>query len=154
MGSTPDPKFMARIALNAISKEWETFVQSILGRVTHPSWEEMWLALRQEALRRLTKTGSSGKGVRIKKEEDDATLALGGQQGLQKRKKKDISKVKCFNCGELGHYASQCPRKKGKGEASDSRAALAKAEKDVEIDDDCAMSAHVPLEKRWGDIEL
>ncbi len=72
-----------------------------------------------------------------------------GQQGVQKRKKKDISKVKCFNCGELGHYASQCPRKKGKGEASDS-----KVKKDVEIDHDCAMSAHAPLEKRWGDIEL
>ena len=103
MGSTPDPKFMARTALNAISKEWETFVQSILGRATHPSWEETWLALRQEALKRLTKTGSSGKGVRFKKEED-AALAFAGQQG--KRKKKDISKIKCFNCGVLGHYAS------------------------------------------------
>ena len=69
-------------------------------------------------------------------------------------KKKNISKVKFFNCGELGHYASQCPEKKGKGEASNSKAALAKAEKDVETNDDCAMSAHVHLEKRWGDIEL
>ena len=77
-----------------------------------------------------------------------------GQQGVQKRKNKDISKVKCFNCGELGHYASQCPRKKGKGEASDSMVAPAKAEKEVETDDDCAMNAHAPLGKRWGDIEL
>jgi len=44
--------------------------------------------------------------------------------------------------------------KKGKGEASDSKAALANAEKDVETHNDCAMSAHAPLEKRWGDIEL
>ena len=27
-------------------------------------------------------------------------------------------------------------------------------EKEVEEDDHCAMSAHVPLEKRWGDSEL
>ena len=54
----------------------------------------------------------------------------------------------------MGHYANQCLRKKNKGEASDSKAVSAKAEKEIEEDDDCAMSAHVPLEKRWGDIEL
>ena len=114
----------------------------------------MWATLRQEEIRRLIKAGSSSKGVRINKEEEDATLASVGQQGVQKRKKKNISKGKCFNCGVLGHYASWCLRKKGKGEASNSKAALAKAEKDVETDDDCGMSAHAPLEKRWGDLEL
>eukprot|EP00253_Pinus_taeda_P003126 PITA_03126 len=69
------------------------------------SWEEMWATLRQEEIRRMTKVGNSGKARRIKKEvEEDAALASMGQQG--KRKKKDISKVKCFHCGELGHYAS------------------------------------------------
>lgn len=72
VGSTHDPEFMVRIALNAVSKEWETFVQSILGKVTLPNWEEMWAALRQEEL---SKAGSSGKGVRVKKEEEDAALA-------------------------------------------------------------------------------
>ena len=70
---------MVRTALNAVSEDWETFVQSILGRATLPSWEEMWVALRQEELRRLTKAGSSGKGVRIKEEEEDATLTSAGQ---------------------------------------------------------------------------
>jgi len=152
VGSTLDPEFMVRTALNAVFEDWETFVQSIFGRVTLSNWEEMWAALRQEEMRRLTKVGSSGKGVRVKKEEEeDATLASTGQQG---KRKKNISKVKCFNCGELGHYGSQCPKKKGKGKASDSKAAPAKAKKNVEIDDDCAMSVHAPLEKRWGDIEL
>eukprot|EP00253_Pinus_taeda_P021256 PITA_21256 len=68
-------------------------------------WEEMCAAHHQEEIRRMTKAGSSGKGGRIKKEEvEDATLASAGQQG--KRQKKDISKVKCFHCGELGHYPS------------------------------------------------
>ena len=30
----------------------------------------------------------------------------------------------------------------------------ARAEKEVETDDDCAMTAHTPLEWKWGDIEL
>lgn len=32
-GATPDQEFMVRTALNAISEDWDTFVQSILGRV-------------------------------------------------------------------------------------------------------------------------
>lgn len=113
----------------------------------------MWASLRQEEIRRLTKTGSSHKRVWIKKEEEeDAALASVGKQ--EKRKKKDLSKVKCLNYGELGHYANQCLRKKTKGEASESKGAPAKAEKKVEEDDDCAMTAYVPLEKRWGDIKL
>lgn len=41
LGSTLDPKLMVRIALNAVSEEWETFVQSILCWATLPSWEEI-----------------------------------------------------------------------------------------------------------------
>ena len=142
---------MVRTALNAVFEEWETFVQGILGRSTLPGWEEMWVALRQEEIRRLTKAGSSNKGGRIKKEEEeDAALASTGKQ----ENRKDLSKVKCFHCGELGHYVNQCLKKKSKGEASDSKAVPASAEKEVEEDDDCAMSAHVPLEKKWRDIEL
>jgi len=48
----------------------------------------------------------------------------------------------------------QCRMKKSKGESSKNKAVLAWAEKEVLIDDDCAMSAHALLEKKWGDIEL
>ncbi len=154
IGATLDQELMVRTALIAVSEDWETFVQSILGRVSLPDWEELWADLCQEEIRWLTKTGSSSKGIRIKKEEEE-DAALASTEKQEKRKKKDLSKVKCFHCGgDLGDFANQCPRKKNKGEASESKAALARAEKEVEEDDDCAMSAHVPLEKKWGDIEL
>jgi len=73
---------------------------------------------------------SINKGIRIKKEEEeDTTLASAGKQ--EKRKKKDLSKVKFFHCGELGHYANRCPRKKSKGEVSDLKAMPARVEKEV-----------------------
>jgi len=70
---------MVRTALNTVSEDSEVFVQSILGRTSLPDWEELWAALRQEEIRRLTKAGNSGKGVRIKEEEEDAALASAGK---------------------------------------------------------------------------
>eukprot|EP00253_Pinus_taeda_P014291 PITA_14291 len=127
--------------------------QELMNESSGLGREELWVALRQEGIRRLTKVGSSGKGVRIKKEEEE-DAAVASVETQEKRKKKDLPKVKCFNCGELGQYANRCPRKKSKGEASNSKVASVRSEKEVEEDDDCAMSAHVPLEKKWGDIEL
>ena len=81
----------------------------------------MWAALQQEVLRRdLLKIhledGSSGSKVK-KEEEDNTALASKGQQ---KQKKKDLSKIKFFRCGEMGHYATQCPlKKKDKEEKED-----------------------------------
>ena len=80
IGATPDEKMLVRTALNTVSEEWETVFQSILSRGDLPDWEELWAALRQEEIRRLTKAGSSDKGVRIKKEEEeDAALASVGK---------------------------------------------------------------------------
>eukprot|EP00253_Pinus_taeda_P002906 PITA_02906 len=106
MGSTPQLTAIVRIALNGVSDEWQVFIQSILGRERLPSWEEMWVTLQQEELRRDTVkvnlNGSNGSGTKTK-EEESTTLASKGQR---KQKRKDISKVKCFRCGKMGHYAS------------------------------------------------
>jgi len=96
--------------------------------------------------------GNSSKGIKVKQDEEDVALVSKGK--LEKRKKKDLSKIKCFHCGELGHYATQCLRKKSKGESSETKVVLARVEKEMLTDNDCAMSAHAPLEQKWRDIEL
>ena len=69
--------------------------------------------------------GSSSKGIKVTQEEEDVALASEGKQ--EKWKKKDLSKIKCLHCGDLGHYATQCPRKKSKGESSETKAAPTRA---------------------------
>ncbi len=117
-----------------------------------PNWDEMWAALKQEELRRdLVKCKldrSSNSGSNPKEEDENATLASKGQQE-QRRPKRDVSKIKCFRCGEMGHYTTQCPlRKKDKDEKHDPMVAAAK------IEEEFAMTTKIPLGGSWVDLEL
>lgn len=68
--------------------------------------------------------------MKPKDEEENTTLASKGQQE-QWRHNKDVSKIKCFRCGEFGHYATQCPlKKKDKDEKHDPKAASTKIEEE------------------------
>ncbi len=118
-----------------------------------PNWDEMWVDLKQEELRRhMVKVkldrSSSSSGSKPKEEEENVTLASKGQQE-QRRQKKDVSKIKCLRCGEFGHYATQCPlRKKDKDENHDTKVAA------VKIEEEFAMTAEIPPGGRWADLEL
>ena len=113
----------------------------------------MWIDLKQEELMRdLVKVkldeSSRSSGLKPKEEEDNAAVALKGQQE-QRRRKEDVSKIKCFKCGEMGQYATQCPlKKKDKDEKHDLNAAPAKIEKEF------TMIAKIPPGGRWDDLEL
>jgi len=77
-----------------------------MGRDTLLGWDKMCADLQQGELRQalLKSTINSNEP---KSEEENVVLASKGlsqRQGEQKKKKKkDLSKVKCFRCGELSH---------------------------------------------------
>ena len=76
MGLKVEDDVMVRTALNAVTKDWETFVRSILGRASLSNWDSMWAILRQEELRQFTKRQHSTKSSKVKKEEEeDVALA-------------------------------------------------------------------------------
>lgn len=77
--------------------------------------EEMRLALVKNNI-----SGNNNKGPKGGQEEENIALALKGKakkgpsqgQGSQGGEKKDMSKTKCFGCGEFGHYSTQCLKRK------------------------------------------
>ena len=81
-------------------------------------------------------------------------LAPKGQQ--EQRRRKDLSKVKCFRCGDLGHYNTQCPlRKKDKEEKQDQQVASAEIDRlSSRLEEEFAMITDIPPRVRWGDLEL
>lgn len=98
------------MALNSVFEARHVFVQSILGKATLPMWDKMLVDLQHEELRRdLVKSSfSSSNNIskQVKEEENVALTAKGPSEGHgeQQKKAKDLSKVKYFRCGELGHY--------------------------------------------------
>lgn len=87
-----------------------------------------------------------------------ALIAKGPSQGQgeQRKKKEDLSKVKCFRRGELGHYNTQCPlRKRDKEEKHDQEATSVEINRlSSRMEEEFTMCAYIPLGVRWGDLVL
>eukprot|EP00253_Pinus_taeda_P006122 PITA_06122 len=121
-----DAQHLAEVCGEGLPKSCNSYQDSVNGREKLQDWERVWLDLMQEEIRRNTKDSSSSKT------DDEEYCALVGKAKKGKGKvshsksyschggkKKDMSKVKCFHCHELGHFATNCLLKKSKKKSSE-----------------------------------
>jgi hypothetical protein len=85
---------------------WDDFVQKET-RLTSKSSGQQWITQGDEDLALWTKSKKkTDKGARQSpKGGAKPQQSSGGQE-------RDMSTVRCFACGEMGHYAGQRPKKK------------------------------------------
>jgi hypothetical protein len=104
---------LVRTTLNGFSEKWNTFVKGVVSRENRPNWERLWDDFIQEETHEEALCSRQSKG-----EENEENVALVAAKKKDKKsshgEKKDMSKVRCYACRELGHYAGQCPNKKKK----------------------------------------
>jgi hypothetical protein len=110
---------MVRTTLNGFSEKWNTFDKGVVSREHSPNWERLWddfihEEICEEALcSRQSKGEENEENVALFAKKDKK--AMGGENSSNGGKK-DMSKVRCYACHELGHYADQSPNKKKKKE--------------------------------------
>jgi hypothetical protein len=135
-----NPNSLVRQAMNRFTKLWGPFVWGIVAREVMPTWERMWDDFVQEEIR-LAAEASGQQQQQQQTVSGDKNLALwtkgkkktdcggrlgpkfgappqGGESNNSSGQRRDMSTVRCFSCGEIGHYAGQCPKKKKQQDGS------------------------------------
>jgi hypothetical protein len=141
VGEVVNPNSLVRIAMNSFTKPLGPFVRDIVTREVMPTWERMWDDFVQEEIRLVAKASGQQQQQSVSGVEDIAfwtkgkkKTGRGGRQGPKfgappqggesnnnSGQKRDVSTVRCFACGEMGHYAGQCAKKKRKQQCFKNR---------------------------------
>jgi hypothetical protein len=106
--------------LNGFPSSWDAFVQGICGRRKLPKFDKLWTNYTQEESRLISKSQKTSDeenqalDAHVKKRKERRNTSANKNIRSVPDHKKDVSKITCFNCQKLGHFAYQCPQGKAK----------------------------------------
>jgi hypothetical protein len=99
---------LVRITLNDFTKEWEVFVKCVVGCENLLDWSILWDDFTQEEIRERSQSSEQKTNGVV---ENVSLTAKRKKKGSSRR---DLSKVRCYCCNQLGHLASRCSERKKK----------------------------------------
>ena len=104
--------------LNGPPRTWDAFIQGICARKKLVKFSRLWEECSQEEARiaaREEKMGSEDQAltVRSKAHSKKSKRRPHFSKGKDSHPRRDVSKLRCYTCDELGNFAKDCPKNKG-----------------------------------------
>jgi hypothetical protein len=120
IGDVISDKELVTTTLNGFPKFWIPFVQGVCARSKLPKFDNLWAYCTHEESR------LADQHKRLIFDEEEAltvqknkiiSFRRNNKEANSVRvlnKKKDVSKIICYNCQKLGNFSYDCPQGKGK----------------------------------------
>jgi hypothetical protein len=105
-----DDDDLVQTIVDGLPKSWETFLSSINGREVQANFERLWHDCLEEECRlkrrnKLSTVKDHALSIKAKKWKTFPQHKGKGNKPQGKHSHSHLSKVRCFNCKRLGHYA-------------------------------------------------
>ena len=100
--------------LNGLPRSWDAFIQGICARKKLVKFSRLWEECSQEEARiaaREEKMGSEYQALIAHSKKSKRRPHY--SKGKDFHPRRDVSKLRCYTCDEIGHFAKDCPKNKG-----------------------------------------